>query len=126
MSKKILVIDDEEDIRIVTLIRLNKTGYEAFGGIDGPEALDLTRKMMPDLIIMDVYLPIMNGDDVAKILKKDEKLTHIPIILISADVETLQQRAANSGAEGYLVKPYEAEELIDMITKILGKHTDTH
>ncbi len=84
MGKKILVVDDEPDLLKVTLLRLKKTGYEVFGCVDGQEALDLARQIMPDLIILDVYLPVINGDDVAKILKKDDELKHIPIILISA------------------------------------------
>ena len=120
MGKKILVVDDEPDLLKVTLLRLKKTGYEVFGGADGREALDLARQIIPDLIILDVYLPVINGDDVAKILKKDDELKHIPIILISATTRTLDGRARESGADGYLTKPFEPEELIGMVKKILG------
>jgi len=120
MAKKILIVDDEPDLLKVTLLRLKKTGYEAFGGVDGQEALDLARQIIPDLIILDVYLPIINGDDVAKILKKDDELKHIPIILISATTKSLEERARNSGADGYLRKTFEPEELIGMIKKIIG------
>jgi len=122
MKKKILVIDDEESLLKMTLLRLNKIGYEAIGGVDGQEALDLARQKMPDLILLDVLLPKMNGDKVAKILKKDEDLKHIPIILISAAVETLAAWALESGADGYLFKPFETENLIGMIEK----HTSPH
>jgi CheY-like chemotaxis protein len=120
MSKKILVVDDEPDLLKVTLLRLKKTGFEVYGGIDGMEVLDIARRVIPDLIILDVYLPVLNGDEVAKILKKDDKLKHIPVILISATTGTLEERTAESGADAYLTKPFEPEELIDMVKKILG------
>jgi CheY-like chemotaxis protein len=121
MGKKILVVDDEPDLLKVTLIRLKKTGYEVYSCTDGQEVFDITRRVMPDLIILDVYLPAINGDDVAKILKKDDKLKHIPIILISATTMTLDERARECGADGYLTKPFEPEELISIVKKILGQ-----
>jgi CheY-like chemotaxis protein len=120
MKKKILVVDDEAGLLKTTLSRLNKSGYEAFGAVDGQEALDMARQKMPDLILLDVYLPFMHGDEVAKILKKDEKLKLIPIVLISAVDETLEQSARECGAEGFLAKPFEAEELLAMIDKHLA------
>ena len=119
MGKKILVVDDEPDVLKVILIRLKKTGYEAFGGVDGREALDLARQIRPELIILDVYLPDMNGDAVAKILKEDKELKHIPIILISATAKSIAARAKECGADGYLVKPFESEELIGAVKNIL-------
>jgi len=121
MGKKILVVDDEPDLLKVTLIRLEKTGYEVYSGTDGQEALDIARRVMPDLIIIDVYLPVLNGDEVAGILKKDDALKHIPIILISATTQTLGARTQDSGADGYIIKPFEPEELIAMVEKTLGQ-----
>jgi len=121
MGKRVLVVvDDEASLLKVTLLRLNKSGYEAFGAADGQSGLELARQKMPDLIILDVLLPDINGDEVAKILKKDEKLKRIPIILISAEIETLAERARESGVEGYLPKPFEPKELLGMIEKHLS------
>lgn len=119
MAKKILVVDDEPDLLKVLLFRLEKTGYEVFGAVDGQEALGLARKIIPDLIILDVYLPVINGDEVAKILKNDEKLKHIPVFLISATTQTLKQRGADSGSNAYFIKPFEPEELIGAVNKAL-------
>jgi len=96
---------------------MNHTGYEAWGAKDGREALDAVLKKTPDLMILDVYLPQMKGDEVAKIFKKDRKLKNIPIILISADSGTLERRARESGADGYLAKGFEPAELVAMIKK---------
>ena len=120
MKKKILVVDDEVGLLAMTLLRLNKMGYDAFGGVNGQEALDLTRQRMPDLILLDKLMPKLNGDEVLKILKKDEKLRSIPVILISAAVEDLEERARESGAVGFLFKPCETSELLDMIKKHIG------
>jgi len=119
MGKKILVVDDETDLLKVTLLRLKKTGYEAFGCAVGWGVLDMTRQIMPDLIILDVYLPGINGDDVAKILKKDDQLKHIPIILISASIRALDEKAWGSGASAYLTKPFESEELVGLVKEVL-------
>ncbi|MHB0947106.1 MAG: response regulator [Sedimentisphaerales bacterium] len=122
MGKRILVVDDEPDLLKVILLRLKKnTMYEVYGCTQGQEVLDIVRQVVPDLIILDVYLPIINGDDFARILKKDAKLKHIPVILISAATSSLDERAKKCGADGYLSKPFEPEELINIIEKTLGQ-----
>ena len=69
-KRALVVVDDEASLLKVTLLRLNKSGYEAFGAADGQSGLELARQKMPDLIILDVLLPDINGDEVAKILKR--------------------------------------------------------
>ena len=121
LKKKILVvIDDEAGLLQMILLRVNHSGYEAFGAANGQEGLDLVRQKMPDLIILDNVMPEMNGDEVTRIVKKDETLKLIPIILMSAEVENIEQRAKECGADGYLLKPFEAEELLGMIKKHLS------
>ncbi|MDO8535637.1 MAG: response regulator [Candidatus Omnitrophota bacterium] len=120
MAKRILVVDDEPDILKILSLRLEKAGYDVIGGRDGREALDLARQMMPDLIILDVYLPDINGDDIAKILKADKKLKDIPIVLVSATATSVSKRAKECSASGCIAKPFEPEELMDMVNKILG------
>ena len=119
MCKKILVVDDEPDLLKVTLLRLKKTGYDVYSGTNGGEVLDIARRVVPDLIILDVYLPVLDGDEVAVMLKKDDKLKHIPLILISAGTATLKKRAEMCGAAAYLSKPFEPEELTAIVKKIL-------
>jgi len=119
MKKKILFVDDEPDILRIGTFLLKKMGYEVFGALNGLEALAFVRQKNPDLIILDVYLPGMKGDDVARMLKKDKKTRNIPIILISADMTTLEARFRKSGAEDYLGKPFEIEDMLGMIKKYL-------
>jgi CheY-like chemotaxis protein len=120
MIKKILVVDDENDLLLVTLLRLKHVGYEAFGAVNGQEALDLARQKMPDLILMDVLLPVMNGDVVTGLLKKDEKTKNILVILISADAKFLEKKSAICGADDYLTKPFKSSDLVAMIKKHIG------
>ena len=120
MAKKILVVDDEPDVLKVLLLRLKKTGYEAIGARDGQEAVDLARQIIPDLIILDFHLPDMNGDAVAKIIKEDKNTKQIPIILISATITSVAERARECGANWHIAKPFEPKELIDAVMKLLG------
>lgn len=120
MPKKILIVDDEPDMLKVTLLRLKKTGYEVFGGVNGQEALDLARRILPDLMVLDLYLPGINGDEVTKIIREDEKLKHIPVVLISATTSTLLDKTFYSGANYCLSKPFEPEELVKIVRKVLG------
>ncbi len=118
MKKRILVVDDEPDMLKVTLLRLAKSGYETIGGRDGLEALELIRAHVPDLIILDLYLPGLNGDEVVKVLKKDKKLKQIPVILVSATVRTLKERAAKCGADAFFTKLFDLGELLTTIKKL--------
>jgi CheY-like chemotaxis protein len=66
-----------------------------------------------------VYLPVINGDEIAKILKKDDQLKHVPVVLISASTKALDEKAWGSGANAYLTKPFEPEELVSLVKKVL-------
>ena len=119
MARKILVIDDEPDLLKVIKVRLEKSGYKVVGGACGQEAIDLARQEKPDVVVLDIYLPDINGDKVTKIFKKDERLKNIPVILISATARSVAQEAQECGAEGCLTKPFEPQDMINMIEKFL-------
>lgn len=120
MAKKILVVDDEPDLLAVLSFRLEKSGYEIYQATDGQETLDMVLQIVPDLIILDVYLPIINGDEVAKQIKKDGKLKNIPVILISASTVALEERAKKCQADGFFAKPIEISNLIEKIKQLIG------
>ena len=117
MAKKVLIIDDEPDLLVLVSHGLTKKGYEVFCGQDGREALALTAQLLPDLIIIDACLPMINGYEIARILKNDEKFKHIPIFLISTGAEDLRRRTEESGAEAYFTKPFKLEELVNLANK---------
>jgi len=119
VAKKILVVDDEPDVLKIICLRLEKAGYDIICGRDGMEALDLARQIIPDLIVLDVYLPDMNGDDLTRVMKNDDKLKTIPIILVSATAVSVAQRARDCGAAGHIGKPFEPGELLDLVKNVL-------
>lgn len=119
-KKTILIVEDEPDILRLTSIRLKKLGYDVIMAIDGKEALDAIRSKRPDLVLLDLILPVMNGADVCKKTKNDEKLKHIPIILFTAHSDSMTaEKARKLGADDYIVKPFESDELTEKAERIL-------
>ena len=122
MAKKILVVDDEPDLLDLTTIRLKKSGYEIIEAVDAEEALVLLEKDIPDLILLDLLLSKMQGDELCKKLKSDDKYKHIPIILVTASAirPSLSEKIKEMGADDCIMKPFEPEELLGKIKKFIG------
>ena len=118
--KRILIVDDEPHIIKVLTVRLEKAGYEVIAAIDGQETLNKVRKEMPDLIILDLMLPGIDGYKVCRLLKFDERYKHIPIIVLTARVEEEdRKRSMEVGADEYITKPIKPDEFLDTIKKHL-------
>lgn len=120
MEKKILIVDDEPDILEVTIPRLKKSGYTVLTTTTSEEALDLVPKNMPDLILLDMLLPKMQGDELCKWLKKEDKFKHIPIIIFTASIVRIPEKVNEMGADDYILKPFDAKELLRKIRKFIG------
>lgn len=119
---KILVVDDEEDITTALSIRLKSLGYEVITAVDGLQALDLARKEHPDLILLDIMLPKLDGYKVCRMLKFDEKYKDIPIIMVTAKgADSEKQTGQDVGADAYFTKPIKTDLLIAKIKEILDK-----
>ena len=120
MAKKILIVDDEPDILRAAKIRLISFGYEVITAGDGRSAIDLIQKEAPDLILLDLRLPQMSGDEICAQLKYDEKFKHIPIIIFTASSDAnTSKNIKRCGADGYLIKPFAPEELLQTIKKFI-------
>ena len=121
MSKKrILLVDDEPEIVKVVQIRLEKAEYEVLVAHDGQEALEKAKKEKPDLIILDLMLPKMDGYKVCGLLKIDTRYNKIPIIMFSARAqETDMSVGKEVGADAYIPKPFEFPVLIAKIKELL-------
>jgi len=121
MNKKILVVDDEPSIIQMVTSRLKASGFETCSAGDGDEALRKTRSNRPDLIILDVMLPKMDGFQVCATLKQDERYKEIPIVLLTAKGgdESRQIGLEECGADDYLTKPFDARLLLEKISKLL-------
>lgn len=121
-SKKILLVEDEPDFRLAVRLRLEAHGYEVIEAADGAVGLDLARNQGPDLIILDIMLPKMEGYKVARLLKFDEKYRRIPIIMLTARSQQSDKETGLAvGADAYMTKPFKPEELLETMAKLLAK-----
>lgn len=120
MAKKILLVDDELDIVTVTVTRLEKSGYRVVTRATAEEGLQVLKRETPDLILLDLLLPGMQGDEFCKKVKADDKLKGIPVILFTASSVHIPEKAQEMGADDYIMKPFEPEELLAKIQKFIG------
>lgn len=123
MSKgKILIVEDDHDIAGMIEYNLGEEGYETISAYNGEDGVELAKKEKPDLIILDIMLPIIDGFEVCRILKKEDKTTHIPVIILSAkSQETDKVVGLELGADDYITKPFSPRELIARIRAILRR-----
>ncbi|MDD5408580.1 MAG: response regulator [Candidatus Omnitrophica bacterium] len=120
MAKKILLVDDEPHIITMLENRMKHEGYEVITASDGQQALLRAQKEKPDLIILDLMLPKLDGYKVCRMLKFDEKYKHIPIIMLSARAqETDKKMGETVGADGYITKPFEPQVLLGRIKDLI-------
>jgi len=121
-AKRILLADDEEDIKTVVTMFLESQGYEVLTAFDGLDALEKARTEKPDLILLDIMMPVLDGFEVCKRLKEDAATGNIPILILSAaaHVESVN-RGLRAGAKDYIVKPFEPEKLLEKIEQVIGR-----
>jgi DNA-binding response OmpR family regulator len=113
---RILVVDDEPDLVMVLKIGLETEGYDVLTASDGEQGLALARQSMPDLLVLDLMLPRMDGYKVCRALKFDERYKKIPIFILSArSGETDRRLALELGADEFHSKPYNMRELVGRI-----------
>ena len=121
MGKKILVIEDENELCDLIGLRLERGGFEVITANDGIEGLNKARLEKPDLIILDLMLPKMHGEDVCKEIRKDAVISEIPIIMLTAKCsDTDKVIGTVIGANVYIGKPFEGAKLMQEINKLLG------
>lgn len=119
-KKRILLVDDEKDLAETVVFQLQISGYEAIVAYDGQEGLGKARKEKPDLIILDLMLPKMDGYKVCGLLKNDSRYAKIPIIMFTARAQESDIKLAKEvGAEAYITKPFEQEILLGKIRELL-------
>jgi len=122
MSKaKILIVDDEKSLVETLTIRLEANDYEVLKAYDGREALEKAKEEKPDLIILDIMLPRIDGYKVCRMLKFDEKYRKIPLIMFTARAQESDKKLGHEvGADAYITKPFEPEELLSKIEELLS------
>lgn len=119
---RILVVDDEPDILNLLDYNLRKAGFKVLSAKDGPEAIDTARLQRPDLILLDIMLPDMEGTEVLKRLKTFDTTRHIPVIMLTAKGEEVDKIIGfELGAEDYITKPFSPRELILRVRAVLKR-----
>ena len=109
---KILVVDDDQNIRRLVSFNLSLEGHEILMARNGKEGIEIAVSSKPDIILMDIMMPIMNGYDACKWLKSDPRTKDIPLFMLSAKGQmTDLDEAFNVGADNYITKPFDVEEL---------------
>lgn len=122
--KTILVVDDEPDLLELVSFRLEKSGFRILYSPDAETALEILKTQLPDLILLDLLLPKLQGDELCKILKKDDRLKDIPVLIFTASIIRVPNNFKSIGADDYLLKPFEADELIMKINTLTKKGGD--
>lgn len=117
----ILLVEDNDPSRDALGRRLARRGYDVRPAIDGQQAVTIARLITPDLILMDLELPIMDGWEATRELKRDDSTKHIPIIVLSAHAIGDRDRALAAGGDDCDSKPIRFERLLDKIEALLGK-----
>jgi two-component system alkaline phosphatase synthesis response regulator PhoP len=119
---KILVVDDEIYIVHILDFSLGMEGYEVLTALDGEQALDKARAEKPDLIVLDIMMPKLDGYETCKRLKADESTKNIPVILLSAKGRNVDQKVGfEVGADDYITKPFSPRKLVERINAVLGQ-----
>ena len=122
MGKEILIVDDEENIVELVKYNLEEEGYSVLAAYDGKEALNKAREEKPDLMVLDLMLPEVDGFDVCRRLRSDEDLKELPIIILSAKEEEMDKvLGLELGADDYLTKPFSPRELKARIKAVLRR-----
>jgi len=120
--KKILIVDDEKDILEFLSYNLSKEGFSIYTASDGLEGLEKTKKIKPDLIIVDLMMPKMNGIEMCENIRNDKKLSNVIILFLTARSEDYTQIAAlDSGADDFIKKPIKPKLLISKVKSIMRR-----
>lgn len=119
-SRTILLVDDEPDLVQLVSVRLQAAGYQVITASDGQQALDAVKQTRPDLIILDLMLPKVDGYKVCRLLKFDDRYKKIPILVFTARAQDGDIRLATEcGADAYLTKPFEAQTLLSKLRDLM-------
>jgi DNA-binding response OmpR family regulator len=124
MSKyKIMVIDDEPDIVKLVKISLEMANFEVIEAFSGKEALEKVQKIVPDLFLLDIMMPEMNGYEVCQVLKTQDRTRHVPVVMLTAKGQKGDaEQGLKVGANDYIIKPFDPYELGEQIHEMLQEH----
>lgn len=118
--KKVLIVDDEQDIVESLKFVLENEGYSCYTALNGEEGLASAKELVPDLMILDIMMPKMNGYKISRLLKFDNKYKNIPIIMLTArSQEEDKLIGSETGADEYITKPFDLEFVVNKVNEYL-------
>lgn len=121
-SARVLVADDEDDVRDLVVYRLSRSGYDVVEALDGEEAFRLATEQTPDLIVLDVMMPRIDGYELTRRLRAEPATSRVPVILLTARTqENDVSQGFEAGADDYLKKPFNPDELVARVRAVLGR-----
>jgi len=121
MSKKILIVDDEPNIVMSLEYTFKKNNFEVFIARDGQEALDILKVQLPDIIILDIMMPLVDGYATLEQIKKDQRLQHCKVVFLSAkNKESDVEKGLSLGADAYMLKPFSVKKLVEQVNELLS------
>jgi two-component system, cell cycle response regulator DivK len=122
MTKRILVVEDQEDLRGVLRDLLTGSGYAVAEATDGQAGVEMTRSERPDLVLMDIQLPVMDGYEATRQIKTDPNLKATPVIAVSSyAMKGDEEKARTAGCDHYVTKPYSPVQLLRIIRGLLDQ-----
>ena len=122
MGVRVLVVDDDEAVRAVVVDALHEAGFEAVHARDGFEAMRIVHERAPDLVVLDVMMPFISGDEVYHALRSEHATRYVPIIFLTGQGSTREKaRRLLAGADDYVTKPFEIDELVARVSAVLRR-----
>jgi len=123
--RRLVYIEDEPEMIDLVALILNRRGFEVLGANGGIEGLELVKRELPDLVLLDLMMPDMDGWDVYQQMKSDENTRHIPVIVVTAKAQSIDKVLGLHIAkvEDYIAKPFSPQELLDSVEKVLANRS---
>ena len=116
MKKKILIIDDDMDVQDILKTTLERAGYQVYSAMDAMQGPMMARQVQPDLVILDIMMPRLNGFQVARMIKFDKQLKHTKVVVLTARTQPADRKLSKEvGADEYMTKPFDPQQLLDRI-----------
>jgi DNA-binding response OmpR family regulator len=125
-KKKVVCIEDEPEMIDLVKLILGRKGFELTGAMGGREGLDAIRRVRPDLVLLDLMMPDMDGWEVYQQMKADDDLKHIPVIVVTAKAQSIDKVLGLHIAkvDDYITKPFGPQELLQSVEKVLGRQAE--
>jgi len=124
MKKKILIVDDNPDLIRILHLQLKNQGYDTIQAMNGKQAVDMATAQLPDLILMDLMMPEMNGLEATRLIRENSNTRSIPILAVTAKTTTTdKEECLKSGCNDYMSKPFTTKEMASRMEKLLKQNS---